>query len=331
MQTLIKIQGPDDLKNVEGLSALPAFPPELLVQQRPDAHWLLVEEGHAAGRCSLWWRNTPPHEGHRLGLIGHYAANGSAVGAALLRQACEQLAAHGCTLAVGPMDGSIWHHYRFITERGPEPAFFTEPDNDDEWPRHFAQNGFAALATYHSSVANDLSHLDPHTHRAEAVLLRKGVRVRPVNLDQFEEELRRIYHITMISFRKHFLFQPIDEAGFLDLYRPMRPFLRAEMTLLAERDGQTIGFAFALPDVLQARRGKSVDTVVINTVAVLPDHASAGLGGLLLERVQAIARDLGYRRAIHALMHDSNISCNLSRRYAAPMRVYTLFAKGLPV
>ncbi len=64
-------------------------------------------------------------------------------------------------------------------------------------------------------------------------------------------------------------------------------------------------------------------------MAVLPDHASAGLGGLLLERVQTIACDLGYRRAIHALMHDANISCNLSRRYATPMRVYSIFARPL--
>ena len=329
MQELIEIQGSDDLKNVDGLSALPEFPSELLVRHRPDAHWLLVEDGHPAGRCSLWWRNTPPYEGHRVGLIGHYAANGSEAGAALLDHACQQLAARGCTLAVGPMDGSVWHRYRFITHRGPEAVFLTEPDNDDEWPGHFSQNGFTALATYHSSLANDLTHRDPHTHRAEARLIQKGVHLRPLNLDQFEEELRRFYRITMISFRKHFLFQPIDEAEFLGLYRPMRPVLRADMTLLAERDGQTIGFAFAVPDVLQARCGAPVDTVVINTVAVLPDHAGAGLGGLLLERVQAIARELGYRRAIHALMHHSNISRNVSRRYATPMRVYTLFAKSL--
>lgn len=329
MQKLIQIPGPDDSETMPVHSAEAAFPADLLVRHRPDASWLLTEEGRPVGRCSLWWRDTPAHRGHRVGLVGHYAADGPAAGAALLHQATRQLADQGCTLAVGPMDGSVWHPYRFITRRGPEPVFITEPDNADEWPEHFRTAGFTDLATYHSSLATDLDRRDPRTRRAEELLTQRGVRLRSLRLDEFEEELKRIHAITRVSFRRHFLIQPITEAGFLDLYRPMRPLLRAELVLIAEHEGRPVGFAFALPDACQARRGVPVDTVVINTVAVLPDPENAGLGGLLLERVQTIARSLGYRRAIHALMHDANISCNLSRRYATPIRAYTLFAKPL--
>ena len=40
-------------------------------------------------------------------------------------------------------------------------------------------------------------------------------------------------------------------------------------------------------------------------------------------------RQLGYMRAIHALMHEQNASRNLSRQYAHPMRGYALFGKAL--
>jgi hypothetical protein len=44
---------------------------------------------------------------------------------------------------------------------------------------------------------------------------------------------------------------------------------------------------------------------------------------------QRTARELGYLRAIHALMHEQNASRNLSRHYAHPMRRYALFGKAL--
>ena len=47
-------------------------------------------------------------------------------------------------MAVGPMDGSTWRRYRFITERGAEPAFFLETYNPDVWPLNFT-GAFAAF------------------------------------------------------------------------------------------------------------------------------------------------------------------------------------------
>jgi hypothetical protein len=55
----------------------------------------------------------------------------------------------------------------------------------------------------------------------------------------------------------------------------------------------------------------------------------AGLGNVLVARCQQAARALGFRRAIHALMHESNNSRNLSAHYAKPFRRYTIFARDL--
>jgi hypothetical protein len=41
-----------------------------------------------------------------------------------------------------------------------------------------------------------------------------------------------------------------------------------------------------------------------------------------------MAREAGYTRAIHALMHDANRSGNISSRYARPIRRYTLYAQS---
>jgi hypothetical protein len=38
---------------------------------------------------------------------------------------------------------------------------------------------------------------------------------------------------------------------------------------------------------------------------------------------------MGFRRCIHALMFEDNISLNISRHYASVMRKYALFSKAL--
>ena len=65
------------------------------------------------------------------------------------------------------------------------------------------------------------------------------------------------------------------------------------------------------------------------TLAVVPDRRYAGLGRLMTQQTHRNARQLGYRRVIHALMHESNTSFNISARYGQPFRRYTLFAKSL--
>ncbi|HZP84776.1 MAG TPA: hypothetical protein VFB21_24285 [Chthonomonadaceae bacterium] len=155
------------------------------------------------------------------------------------------------------------------------------------------------------------------------------MQIRPIDAARMEEELRRIYALSLVSFRHNFLYTPIAEAEFLTQYRQILPFLRPELALLAERGGERVGFLFALPDLLQTRRGQPCDTVILKTVAVLPGRDTAGLGNLLGARCHAVAHALSYRRAIHALMHDSNNSRNVSGHYAQPMRRYTLFAKPL--
>jgi hypothetical protein len=224
------------------------------------------------------------------------------------------------------MDGNTWRRHRLLTERGAEPAFFMEPDNPDEWPQWFAAAGFAPLATYFSAINNDLSRQDPRIPRAIERLESQGVQLRMLRLEDFAGELRRIYAVACVSFQGNFLYTPIGEAEFLAQYEPVRAHVRPELVLLAEHAGQPVGFVFGIPDLVQASRAP-VDTAVLKTVAVLPGRAYAGLGNVLVARFQQAARAVGLRRVIHALMHESNNSLNLSGHYAQPFRRYALYAR----
>lgn len=295
----------------------------------PDRHVVMLRRASLAGRCSCWWTDAPRLLGDRYGIVGHYAAADHASGTALLDYTCNVLASAGCTVAAGPMDGNTWRRYRLITERGEAPPFFLEPDNPDDWPRHWTDAGFAPLATYASAVNEDLEVGDPRSAAARERLAGSGIVLRSFDPARAEEELRRIFALSLAAFSRNFLYTPIAESEFMAENRAVLPFVRPELVLLAERDGDLVGFMFAVPDMLQARRGDAVDTVVLKTMAVHPDLAGRGLGGLLMDEVQRAAADLGFRRAIHALMHERSRSTKLSARYARTIRRYTLFSRPL--
>ena len=98
------------------------------------------------------------------------------------------------------------------------------------------------------------------------------------------EELRRVHALSLLSFRENFLYSPISEADFLAQYSGVRSFMKPELTVLAEKDGELIGYFFTLPDLLRPKHGKPVDTVILKTMAVHPDHGGIGLGSVLMAR-----------------------------------------------
>jgi hypothetical protein len=328
---LIEIERPGDLERFIPAPGIPSLTPDDFVRHRPDVHWVLADADDClAARCSLWWTSTPAFRGDRLGFIGHYAARDAAAARTLLTPALTALSATGCGRAVAPIDGSTWRRYRFITDRGSEPLFLLEPDNQDEWPAHFIDQTFTPWAYYQSAVATELTRHDARLDRIAARMTKAGVIIRPLDLSRVDDELRRIYAVTVASFRRSFLFEPLEEAVFLEEYRPILRYVEPAIVLLAEQRGCPVGFVFAVPDWLQRQRGGRIDTIVVKTVAVVPGRSYAGLGQLLASRCEHAAAGLGYARAIHALMHDAGSSRNISERYARTIRRYTLFSRALP-
>ena len=310
-----------------------------LARHRPDAHLEWIGDGKIIGRCSLWWNELPSWNDHAVGMIGHYSASGDGA-SDFLECACRQLRDHGCTLAVGPIDGSTWRSYRFVTRFGDEPRFFFEPDNPPEFVDHFLGSGFEPLATYFSALNDDLTGTDPRITRRSAHLTESGITLRPIRGETIEDDLCRIFTVSRAAFRDNLLYADPDKAEFLEAWRPLLGKVPLELILLAEHAGDPVGFVFAIPDLNESSQqleGGSTrpmshrhKTVVIKTLAALPHRQYAGLGQMLLAEVLRRALELGFSRAIHALIRDSGHLRRITSRFARPIREYTLFARVLP-
>jgi GNAT superfamily N-acetyltransferase len=157
----------------------------------------------------------------------------------------------------------------------------------------------------------------------------EGITLRPIDDDRFKEELLQIYQLSLAGFRRNFLYSPLDQSEFMEMYLPMRRFICREIVLLAEKQGKLVGFVFCVPDHLQALRGRTTDTAVLKTFAVHPDFSGRGIGSVLVTEARNAAAALGYRKLVIAFMHEDNPSLRISAHYATEIRRYALFARRL--
>ncbi len=287
-------------------------------------------DGDVAAGASLWWQSTAPFEGRRTGCIGHLTAGGAGAARAILDQGCARLRAAGCAMALAPMDGDTWHRYRTVTDRGDRPPFVLEPwDDGGVGAAALTAAGFTPVAHYVSTLVEDLTVADPRLPAVAARLRAAGVTVRCFDPLRADDDLVRLHALSLSAFRGNVLYTPLPADRFAGLYRPILPLLEPELVLMAECAGETVGYAFALPDHAQAGRGRPVDTVVLKTVAVRPGRAWRGLGACLAAEVHRRAAAAGCRAVIHALMHEGNRSAAWSHRFGRVIRRYALFARAL--
>jgi len=318
--------------------AVEALAPAAWAATRPDLHLVLAPDGATRARLSVWHaRPVPVPPGTFAGdpptaaVVGHAAWTDPADGAVLLAHARQLLADLGATHVVGPMDGSTWHAYRVVTDAAPsggatEPPFAMEPAPPPAVAEAFAADGFAPVARYLSARVDTLADESARVAERRRLFASRGLTFVPA--DDLGAALDDIYVISVAAFASNAFYTPLPRDAFLATYRPLLPHVDPRLVRFArDADGRAVAFAFGVPDLAQAARGEAVDTVIVKTIAVDPARRAAGAGSALVGELHEAARLAGYRRAIHALMHEANASTRISAHTARPMRRYALLGR----
>ncbi|GAB5536530.1 MAG: hypothetical protein Rubg2KO_27790 [Rubricoccaceae bacterium] len=324
----------DGLHEITRSSELPKGPVEVLGAEgwaaRPDAHLVLIRDRQLVARASLWW--TATHE-LGVGLVGHAAWEDAATGNELVTSALDRLRAEGCTSVLGPMDGSTWRSYRVVVDPSPhgtaEPPFASEPFPPSQIGEAFELAGFAPVAYYVSARVDAIPDRADLWADAQRQLDAKGITVRPFNPADVDRELAWLYPLIRDAFAANLFYTPLPEADFRAMYAPLVAQNDPGLMWIAERAGEPIGFHFGFPDLAQAARGETIDTIICKTLAVSPSARGQGLGGALTLGMEEAGRQRGLTRALHALMHEANDSLKISRHGARIMRRYALLGREL--
>lgn len=270
----------------------------------------MIKLSFQASSCGLWldgpaWNGTP------AAAVGELQFDSEESAAALLNEAAGLARGEGRSAVLAPMDGDTWHAYRAVTASDGSPPFRLEPRSGPHDVAALAAAGFTPAARYRSSRA-------PVPPAAGPAPAEPGIRVVAWDGKEAEGLLDRLFAMAGASFADKLFFKPIDRAAFLGLYRPLLPLIDPRLVLFAlDEAGEIEGFLFGLPD------GES---------AILKTYAGRrrGIGRLLAHHFHELARDLGFKHVVHALMHEANVSLQRSAQHGGGVfREYTLFGRRL--
>lgn len=285
-------------------------------------------------------------DGTPYGQLGWFEATGEAAARRVLDAGLAWLAERGCRTALGPMHGSTWHAYRFVTDWGDGVPFLLEPSNPASYPRWWQAHGFTETAAGYSSSLQDNGAAQAKLAPARRAAEEQGYRVEHAALDDLPAVLRRMFDISRAVFRDNPFYSDIEWDEFAALYEGAARLLDPSLVhWLRAPDGEVVGFGFGLRDrFAAARRAGGRGGVagllrfataprptrsIFKSMGILGAHQGKGLAAALFheQAVQSLA--LGCQGGVRALMADGNRSFATGRELHGVCRRYALFTRAV--
>lgn len=266
---------------------------------------------HDDAKLTLY-EDAPAWNGHRTMAVARLSCPDAATGAVLLSKAADHAQTLGAKALIGPMEGDTWHSYRLVSDSDGTAPFLMEPSSKPHDMAAFAQAGFAPISSYFSASAalSDIPVTAPQPTDAFTVSAWDGS--DPKGL------FTQVHALSCTAFARNPFYKDIALDDFLAMYLPMVPLIKADLVLFArDSAGRLQGFLFGIPNYAE---GPKPAAAILKTYASL----QKGAGHAMSAQFYEAARGLGFTTAIHALMHDDNLSAirsgmnnaHIFRRYA---------------
>lgn len=234
---------------------------------------------------------------------------------ALLGAVSRRAVERGAASLFGPMNPNIHHDVGVQTSghelrnavfMGYQPPYYTE---------QFERAGFERLVDFEAwDLWRDTFLEDGRLRRlVERVERKPALVVRHADLSRFDEELRLFHRLYSGAFSDHWAFAAPSWQEFEFLAADLKHVLRPQMTLVAEWEGEPVGFVLGIPDFYQIlpratsgrltpwfafrtwRRWRDIDEVRVMITGVLPEFRRHGIHLPLFYRVATEIFELGFR------------------------------------
>ena len=291
----------------------------------------LIEDFIEKGSATCYYSNTPEVDGKHIGAIGELKIDGNEVGLELLNRCEEIFREKGISKIVAPMNGNTWKQYRTIKQTSDEPPFLMENVSPIEFNEIFETAGYYETGTYTSTKGKIENYYnDEVLDEIDRIIQNEGITIRTLDKNNGVEDLRKIYNVSVESFARNPFYTPIDEIDYLEQYTSYLDKVDEDFILLAEKDGKEIGFLFAIPNLIEMQTMGKIDSLILKTIAVLPEYENLGLGNAMTRIIARKAIDKGYKNWIFAFMYKDNTSQKLAERNGThTIREYALYGKDI--
>ncbi len=241
----------------------------------------------------------------------------------ILTHAKEKAKELGAEILIGPMEGSTWANYRFSLDND-KSNFFMEPYHYIYYNNQFTNFGFKKVEDYYTNYSNTLDYNEDFIKTTEKNFNDKGLFIRNMNKDKFEEELYKIGTFTIEAFKKNILYTQIKSEEFVEKYKNFKDYLLPEFVFIAEDSDKEIhGIYYGIPDYFNP----NPKTIIIKSIArKLKTPYKKNLINLMMHKFRKQMQTSGIEYEIHAFMHLDNASRNVSESFSGKgLKSYALY------
>ena len=304
--------------------------------ERPSEIVIFNDESNIVIGSLHLWHNRPDYNGRKTSYIGNvnihekYRKDEEQ----LFNKIFEELKKEGIETIIGPLNGTTWNTYRYVTEKGNGKPFLLEPWNEDYSVSLFEKLDFKHLAGYISTVMEGMNsdgrkNLNKKIEKLKKFDYYKDIKVESAENKDLLTVLNKVYDLTVEAFKNNFLYSELEREIFLKMYMSYEDKIVKKFFKMLYLKGELIGYVFGIPDYTELGHKGKIDTIILKTIAVSPEYNGKGMGYILINSLIEEAEKEGYENVIYALMHESNVSKNIGLLLGNILRRYTLFIKEL--
>ncbi len=235
------------------------------------------------------------------GFFGFFEAlDDPAVARALLGRAGEWVRAAGLTRLRGPTSFTINDECGVLLDAYGLPPVLLMAYNPPYYPALLEGCGMAKaqdLLAYRFEVP---AETPPRLLAVRERLARTGIRLRPVDLDHFDDEVDRIHRVHSAAWAENWGAVPLSRQEVRRLARDLLPVVDPELVLLAEAGDEPVGVSVTLPDLNQALRHLDGRLLPFGWAKLWWHRRHIAVGRVLIMGVLAAWRHRGIDAALYA-------------------------------
>jgi len=305
--------------------------------------FLARREGRVVGRiAAILDRTHNKVHGEQAGFFGFFESiDDGAVAEALLAQAREWVTGRGARFLRGPVNPSTNYECGMLIDGFDSSPMVMMTYNPRYYPALMEGVGLRKskdLLAYRSHADRiDLEKIDRLSQR---VLKKNGVRVRPINMKDFANEVERVWQVYASAWSRNWGFVPMTREEFFAQGKEMKQILKPELVLIGEVGDRVVGFGLALPDINQALKPaggslfptgllkilyhqRLIKRVRVLALGVVPEHQASGLPAVFYATLVRNARKLGYGECEMSWILEDNVLMNRSLEVMGAKRYKT--------
>jgi len=284
--------------------------------------------GEIVGRIAgIIDRNYLQFHEEQVGFFGFFESiNDCEVASELLARVRGWLKEHGMEKMIGPMNPSTNDECGLLIEGFDSPPRLMMPYNPAYYSSLLEGFGLKKAMDLYAYWVEKKCFQGERLNRIVERILKKEPRlsVRPINLRQFDEELKIIKKIYNQTWSRNWGFVPMGEEEIDNLAKNLKPLVVPDLVLFAYWDKEPVGFTVSLPDyneVLKHLNGnvgllgtikflyysRKIKTVRVMLLGVKHPFQKRGLEGLLYVETFRNGIKKGYENAECSWILENNI------------------------